>query len=334
MTISQKLNVYSEPHLNNFCGGAFQDWLEVNLLPECNGKCSWCIEHDGYHPTTKVSWEIIAEQAVQSKKTNIILLGGEPTLYADIDNIITYLNLHKCKVWITTNGGLLTPNYILSKLNGITGINISIHNHNLDENKKITGIRIRNLKEVIDSLHSIGINVRLNCNCISGYIDSFESIKSYIDFAKSVGADKIRFAELKFEEDNFVDLAKVFDYQFGLNDDPFTYGCIRDIIIDGMPVNIRQMCGLQTTKRPCPINPKQFPKTVLYYDGKFYDGWQVNNRRKTVTHDELSDLLKKVADGKTSPEEAKEIINLQIVKGIIEENPEPLHSNSGGGCNY
>jgi len=27
-----------EPYYKNFCGGNYQDWLEVMLLPECNGK--------------------------------------------------------------------------------------------------------------------------------------------------------------------------------------------------------------------------------------------------------------------------------------------------------
>ena len=38
----------SIPNKLNFCGGNFQDWLEVMLTPACNGKCSWCIEKNGY----------------------------------------------------------------------------------------------------------------------------------------------------------------------------------------------------------------------------------------------------------------------------------------------
>lgn len=44
---------------------------------------------------------------------------------------------------------------------------------------------------------------------------------SYIKFAKSMGANSVRFAELKMDNNNFVDLAKIMDYQYGLNDDPF-----------------------------------------------------------------------------------------------------------------
>lgn len=324
--------IYSEPHPNNFCGGSFQDWLEVNLLPNCNGKCSWCVERDGYHPKEKAGWDVIADKAIESGRTNIILLGGEPTLYVDLDKIITYLNKHDRRVWVTTNGGLLTPEYVLSVLAGLTGINISIHDFDLDRNEEIVGVKICDLKEVIDALHTIGVNVRLNCNCISGHIDSHDSIRKYIAFAKSVGADKIRFAELKLEEENFVNLTEVFNSEFGLNDDPFTYGCIHDIIIDDMPVNVRQMCGLQTSKRPRPVNPKQFPKTVLYYDGKFYNGWQQRKRKRDVKPRELDDVLKKVAAGKMTPEEAKKLINEEIVKDILEvEEP---NESAGIGCVY
>ena len=325
--------IYSEPHPNNFCGGSFQDWLEVNLLPNCNGKCSWCVERDGYHPKEKAGWDVIADKAIESGKTNIILLGGEPTLYADLDKIITDLNLRGRNVWVTTNGGLLTPRYVSSVLVGLTGINISIHDFDLDRNEEIVGVKIRNLKEVVDALHIIGVSVRLNCNCIAGHVDSYDSIRKYIAFAKSAGVDKIRLAELKLEEENFVNLTKVFNHRFGLNDDPFTYGCIRDVVIDDMPVNVRQMCGLQTARRPLPINPKQFPKTVLYYDGKFYDGWQQRRRKFDVKPRELDDVLKKVAAGKMTPDEAKKIINEEVVKDILEVEDEggPL---AGGGCRY
>jgi hypothetical protein len=39
-----------QPHPDNFCGGAFQDWVEVMLTEKCNGKCPWCVEKLGWHP--------------------------------------------------------------------------------------------------------------------------------------------------------------------------------------------------------------------------------------------------------------------------------------------
>jgi len=334
-TMIKHLDIYSHPHPDNFCGGAFQDWLEVNLLSKCNGKCSWCVERDGYHPDEVADWHTIADQALASGKTNIILLGGEPTLYPDLRHIVLYLHGHGRKVWVTTNGGILTPEFVREKLLGITGINISIHDFDPIGAKRVMGFAVKNLKGVVRALHEIGASVRFNCNCISGHIDDIEQVRKYVAFAHAMGADKVRFAELKIDEENFVDLAKVFNYKLGLNDDPFVHGCIRDVIIAGMPVNIRQMCGLQTSKRPKPINPKQHEKTVLYYDGKFYDGWQTKESgSKNMKNDKaLIRILNLVATGELSSQRAKELIN-DIDDDKKNESVPVVHVQSGAGCAY
>lgn len=153
-----------------------------------------------------------------------------------------------------------------------------------------------------------GIAVRLNCNCIAGEIDSKATIREYLWLAKWLGATSVRFAELKHDDTLFVDLASIFDHGYGLNDDPFRQGCCQDATIDGMPVNFRQMCGLQTSKRPRPLNPVfTTSKRVLYHDGRLYNGWQMR-KENAMSEDTLKDLLQKVAEGTMSVESAaKEI---------------------------
>ncbi len=332
------------PHATNFCGGNFQNWLEVNLTSVCNGKCKWCIEKDGYHPTYIAEWDVIANQAIKSGKENIILLGGEPTLHPDFSKIVKRLvSAHK-KVWVTTNGSKLDSPYVRENLVGVAGVNISIHDSNMVENRKVTGINLfhSKIKPAIQALHELGASVRLNCNCIKGHVDSLDAIYEYIEYAKFVGADKIRFAELKGDDDDFVSLAELFSHQYGLNDDPFTFGCNKDAIINGMPVNFRQMCGLQTPKRPTPVDPEQARKTVLYYDGKFYDGWQTENK---MTDKELISLLREVANRKLTVAEAaiiltreREIAKIVAVKEANAKKPKVITDQwtplSGGGCNY
>jgi hypothetical protein len=48
---------------------------------------------------------------------------------------------------------------------------------------------------------------------------------------------------------------------------------------------------------------------------------------------ELDDVLKKVAAGKMTPDEAKRIINKEVVKDTLEVE-EPDDTTSGGGCRY
>ena len=298
------------PNPKNSCAGNFSDWLEVHLIDKCNAHCAWCVEKDGYHPKRSVSWRRIANQIIGHDATNVILLGGEPTLYKDLKPLIRALNDVNKKVWITTNGSMLTPEFIE---NNLEGINISIHHYDLKLNEKITGVSLENL--------SIGKlkNVRFNCNCISGAIDSVTKILNYIEFAKQSGADKVRFAELKNDTHKFVDLSKLFEY---LNDDPFIEGCSHDVKINGFDVNFRQMCGLQTPLRPKPVNPQQIIKKVLYYDGLFYDGWQKETKMEDK---ELIKILEDVASGKKSVAEAALLIDRKNQPTVIE---------STGGCQY
>ena len=246
------------------------------LTKECNGSCDWCIEKDGYHPKEQVGWKKIARAIIGCGKTNIILLGGEPTLYKDLDKLIPLLSALELNTYITTNGSQVTADYIC-RLVGLKGLNISIHHYDLVANRDITGIEIneKQLQYAIIFCKKYNITVRMNCNLISGNIDSETKILSYIAWAQSIGADNIRFSELK-QSNLFVDAAKIFNYKYGLNDDPFVCGCSTDANIGGMPVSFRQMCGLQTPERKKPVNPEQKNKQVLYYDGVLYNGWQSN----------------------------------------------------------
>lgn len=276
------------PNKNNFCGGNFKDWMEIMLIEKCNGCCSWCVDKDGFHPKEHADTDTLIKVIIRSKISNLILLGGEPTLYPELKKLIEGVKKVKDetdrKIYITTNGSLLTPWFIQDKLSGLTGINISIHHYDLYKNYKITGINLNelNLKNTIDRCKKLNITVRLNCNIIKDNIDSEVEIKKYIKFVKELGADSVRFAELKVDKEKFISLGKILNYQYGLNEEPFTKGCNKSAIIDEIEVFFRQMCGIQTENRKFPINPKLFyKKAVLYYNGVIYDSWKKEEVKMT-----------------------------------------------------
>jgi len=324
-----------KPHPNNFCGGNFQDWLEVMLLPECNGRCSWCIEKDGFHPSHRASWEEITEAALDTGKQNILLLGGEPTLYKDLGKVIEVLADYGRKVYLTTNGSKLTNRYYPNVLTRLTGINISFHG-NYWENLAITGISLpdSDLKRVIDTLHDMGISVRLNCNVQKAGVSTQKEARWYLWSAIDKGVDSVRFAELKGDDENFVDLRDILPTRKILTGDPFLHGCNRDVILEGMPVNLRQMCGLQTNQKPCPIDPEQYPKQVLYYDGKIYNGWQSSHTEDSMKDLELVKLLQKVADGKVSPIDAAIKMKEDHKTESFGKRKDTHEPASSGGCQY
>ena len=329
-----------KPHPNNACSGRYDDWLEVNLLPECNGSCSWCIEHGGYHPSERASWQRIVEVAVETGKTNVILLGGEPTIYPDLGNVVQGLHRAGRRVYLTTNGSMLSERFVRDELGGVSGVNISVHDSDLDRNRGITGIDLNHasLREAADALHDIGASIRLNCNCIRGHVDDRDEVDRYIRFAKSIGVDSVRLAELKGNGNGFVDLVDVFGEEYGLSPDPFSGGCSVDVTILGFPVNMRTMCGLQTTHREAPVDPEQILHGVLYYDGNLYDGWQREGTEMTPeTRKAMADVLGRLDNGIITFEEAKgemeKVIDESMVSagqaGVAKPSP-----HSGGGCAY
>ncbi len=325
----------SIPNPANFCGGAFPDWLEVNLTDKCNARCSWCIERKGWHPSHHATWKEMADAAIATGRRNIILLGGEPLLYRDLACLVERLTRAGRDVWITTNGSLLTADFVNQRLTCVRGVNISIHHHDLLCNKTITGVKLNfhALRRAVAALQLRHAAVRLNCNCIAGQVDSANRIREYVKFASQLGVDKVRFAELKDNIGGFVDLAAILDHKYGLNDNPFADGCNSDAVIDGMPVNFRQMCGLQTTRRPSPDDPQQVVKKVLYYDGKLYDGWQTLRGAKQMKDKELLDLLEKLEAGKLSVAEVALAIERDKPK---EKKPrtETPDRTTGTGCQY
>jgi hypothetical protein len=323
----------SVPHPRNFCGCGFPDWLEVNLTPFCNASCAWCVERRGWHPRHRATWEEIADAAIATRRMNIILLGGEPTLHPDIGRIIERIRKAGLNPWVTTNGSKLSAEWVCDNLRGVEGVNISVHHYEMARNAQITGLTLDEaaLRGAVDVLGVMGATVRMNCNCIREQIDSADEMRRYVKWAKEIGASKIRFAELKHADGDFVDLAQVLDHKYGTNDNPFRDGCSSDAVIDGMPVNFRQMCGMQTRRRPCPESPEIVPHPVLYYDGKLYDGWQ-QRKESDMTTKEMVQVLEQVKSGKITVAEAAILIDRDQRR---EQEPIRRSQPEGGGsCVY
>lgn len=330
-----------KPHHNNACSGKYHDWLEVMLLPECNGSCSWCIEKGGWHPSTRADWRTIVRSVVESGKQHVMLLGGEPTLYPDIRSIVGGLADVGKSVYLTTNGSMLSGQFVVDNLPGLRGINVSIHSPHLGHNRRITGIdlRMEQLREAVAVLHCGGTSVRLNCNCIRGCVDSWWKCVRYIEkLALPLGADSVRFAELKVETGDFVNLTDIFRYKVGVTDDPYSRGCSIDSDICGFPINLRLMCGLQTPHRPKPQCPEQTLHGVLYYDGNIYDSWQ---RRPEMKKDQawLKRLLDAVSTGTVTAKYAMTEITTRSNELVnaderSQTTPDESTEESIGGCHY
>ena len=266
------------PHIENRCAipADKTDWLEAYLTNRCNASCEWCFDKDAYHPLDKSNYKQFAEKILSFNQPNIILTGGEPTLYKDLKKLITLLNDGNKNVYITTNGSKLDLDFI-QNLVDIKGITISIHHFDLNKNYEITKIKLdeKVLIDCIKKLHELNKEVRINCTATLGYLDTLQDIYDFIEFGKKLGVDAIRFAEVSYYDEAFVNLSKILNNQYDLSDEPFVNGCYKSTIINDMSVDFKLSCGALTAHRELPEGATSVSyKNVVYYDAESYKGWQ------------------------------------------------------------
>lgn len=264
-------------NLNNPCMGVYGKCLDVKITNICNGNCNFCIEKDGLK-TENVSVDKLIESTNKLKDyKKVLILGGEPLLYPYLYEYLEGIK-EKDEIYITTNGSLLTESIIYNIASYLTAINISIHHYDEDKNSQIIKTRVdfNQIQKSIKVLKSYGVGVRINTNLIKGGIDTQEKAIMMILFAKLLGSDTIRFAELQNLQncsELFVDASNIFN---DIHKNPFTDGCEQELnIVDGIKVYLRLTCGIVNPLKEKPLNTnrKGSETKVMYTNSKVYNGW-------------------------------------------------------------
>lgn len=273
---------------NNPCSGKYGDCLDVILTNKCNAKCSFCVQRNNTHYVAGSNNPNLADIINSNDAKNILLVGGEPTIYHRLGELLEKIYKTK-KVYLTTNGSYLgVTSAMYRNLQLLSGLNISIHSPSEECNNKIFGIKdgltpngiefqlirdtVKFLKEKNPSM-----NIRINANLFKGGIDSPEKAQEMIDLARYLGVKGIRFAELQGvnKKNGFIFASDVFPrYEF-LKENPFTSGCETNMVIDNFPVLIRRVCGIVSKNLPPVINPigRKATTKVLNPDGVITNGF-------------------------------------------------------------
>lgn len=102
-------------------------WLTVNR--GCNNKCIWCYAQNAIKDTMNIDF---AKKCVQNLNNlgikNIVLIGGEPTIYPHLTELIKYIRNNGMKVSLVSNGRRFSD-YSFAKEcieAGVSGIDISL----------------------------------------------------------------------------------------------------------------------------------------------------------------------------------------------------------------
>lgn len=134
-------------------------WLTLNRA--CNFGCPWCYAEGTNYLKEKTMSLGLAKDLVDFSQSigtkNFILIGGEPTYYPDIFELLKYIKSKNLKVTIATNGYRFSDKHFIKEIEDfVNSIGFSIKAANREQQKQLTGTdsfekieqAIRNLQEV------------------------------------------------------------------------------------------------------------------------------------------------------------------------------------------
>lgn len=118
-------------------------WLTVNR--QCNLRCSWCYaRHTNFSMQDDMPLEkafSLIDMASDLHITHISLIGGEPTLYNNLIDIIKYAKKKNINCGLITNGIKLSDKEYLSNLKqaGLSSVGVSLKGYSAESFKQLTG---------------------------------------------------------------------------------------------------------------------------------------------------------------------------------------------------
>ena len=191
---------------NDFLGAMVSNniYLSIIATNACQRNCPYCI-----NSLTDRSLSLPYEKATSNiikavKKFGIkeaVILGGEPTLYSKLVDLIKFLK-EECnlrRVGFTTNGIKLTNDkYFINLIeSGVDFINISYHK----DDEFISYNQLKHIWDVFKKYSTSNQKLRINTNVWKGNHDEFDSLLSWLEHI-SLCCNEIRLSNI-IHKDNF-----------------------------------------------------------------------------------------------------------------------------------
>lgn len=102
--------------------------VNLHLLEGCNFRCKTCFAHfNSKGVLTTAQWKQVIDNLHRSRIVDAInFAGGEPMLYAGLDELIQYAKDYGMKTSIITNGSLVTTTWLRKNVGNLDMIGFSI----------------------------------------------------------------------------------------------------------------------------------------------------------------------------------------------------------------
>lgn len=160
-------------------------WLTTNRT--CNNHCTWCYAKNTLDSKnimgideTKLMVDALAERNVK----NIILIGGEPTIYPHLVELVEYIHKKGLRVSMATNGRRFADLEFAGKVlsAGIDGIDISLKG--ISEKEYFFNTLSYGLEEMIkgyNNLKSLHFNPSMSYVLVNDDEEYFDKLISFIE---------------------------------------------------------------------------------------------------------------------------------------------------------
>ena len=167
-------------------------WLTLNRV--CNLRCPWCYAKDTHYSVNNTMNFETAKQVidllVEADVRKVILIGGEPTLYPYIFDILDYCHEKNLNTTIATNGIVFSDKNILQKYKDhhVSKISMSIKAFSEEEYQQYGLNDFSRILKAIENLVELDMNFALS-TVISSY--SIDSLLEGLIMLKNAGAPKV-----------------------------------------------------------------------------------------------------------------------------------------------
>lgn len=224
--MDNKEKLVLKPSKNSICGNSY-NLLNIKLLNGCNGKCEFCIAAGTPVKKSTDAQKFIDTANSMTKFSNVDVLGGEPTLYPDLVEVLKGIRPYKKRIGIISNGSNLK--IIKECIPYLDTVTLSIHS--FDYSKNSTGIvineqELKDLNKNKEKTEIIAAVVVTNKT-----VSNLKEIKSYAKKAKKLGFSAIKLMELVTSNENmdFIDLQDLL-VNFGIHQKNATLkGCFFEL---------------------------------------------------------------------------------------------------------
>ena len=168
----------------------FPLYISIYPTPVCQAFCKFCYFKDkGIKYSKKENefvsinyWKNVIDEILQYHGVGLSILGGEPTLYKDIDELLKYAIERKIKASLTTNG-LFMKESTFDILTTKDQFIISMSLQGIGEiHHKLTGIDFESVERRVKMFIKKGIIPQINTVITEQSIEDFERILDWCEY--------------------------------------------------------------------------------------------------------------------------------------------------------